>query len=81
MIVRRKAEGRLGLGHGEFFRGQTHNRHSHSQHCGSPKSKSMQLCHLCKVHYRMRRRLSSGALISGGKGKTSTPVACESELQ
>jgi hypothetical protein len=29
----------------------------------------------------MRRKLSSGALIFGGKEKTSTPVACESELK
>jgi hypothetical protein len=81
MVVRREAEGRLSLGHGEFFRRQAHHGDSYSQGSSSPKSKSMQVCHLCKVHYRMRRKLSSGALIFGGKEKTSTPVACESELQ
>jgi hypothetical protein len=29
----------------------------------------------------MRRKLSSGALLFGGKQKTSTPVVCEGELQ
>src|SRR5438270_5303654 len=81
MVVRGKAEGRLSLGHGEFFGCQTDHWRSHRERGGSPKSYSMQLRHLCKVHYRMRRKLSSGALIFGGNQKTSTPVACESELQ